>query len=63
MTSELSEADMKRPIEQILKPHWDENAKTLADHLQAEASARGVSVDEVNTYGPVARSASHSGSA
>ena len=27
MSSELSDAEMKRPLDQIKKPHWDEHAK------------------------------------
>ena len=44
MTAELSDAEMRRPLDQITKPHWDERAMSLLSHLQQEAEKRGTTV-------------------
>jgi len=33
-SSELSDDDMKRPIEDIKRPFWDSNAKSYKEHLE-----------------------------
>ena len=44
MTAELSDAEMRRPLEEIIKPHWDETAPSLLTYLQDEAERRGTTV-------------------
>lgn len=59
LTSELSEGDMKRDIEEIPKPFWDRNAISLREYLEGirekKASGDGdncvgdLSLDKLNT--------------
>eukprot|EP00966_Prymnesium_polylepis_P224413 5190926-Prymnesium_polylepis.1 len=44
MTAELADSDMRRPLDQIAKPHWDEGAISLQAHLQQQAQHRGMTV-------------------
>ena len=51
-TSELSDADMARPVHSIPIPHWLESnprAVSLAQHLSKRAQELGVELDAVNT--------------
>ncbi|KAL1510713.1 hypothetical protein AB1Y20_007005 [Prymnesium parvum] len=49
LTAELADSDMKRPLEAIKKPHWDDHASSLHNHLHLEASRRGTTVASLNT--------------
>jgi len=54
-SSELSDADMNRPVEEIKRPFWDPNAKSYQEHLeeiqQKHASSGGghYALDRFNT--------------
>eukprot|EP00571_Detonula_confervacea_P006065 CAMPEP_0172313510 /NCGR_PEP_ID=MMETSP1058-20130122/20330_1 /TAXON_ID=83371 /ORGANISM="Detonula confervacea, Strain CCMP 353" /LENGTH=576 /DNA_ID=CAMNT_0013027169 /DNA_START=123 /DNA_END=1853 /DNA_ORIENTATION=- len=56
LPSELSESDMKRDIEDIPKPFWDRNAKSLKEYLEdvrakeaADGISGGASLEKLNT--------------
>ena len=48
-SAELAECDLARPIDDIPGPHWDPQAKTLREHLEALAEETGRPLDELNT--------------
>ena len=49
LSSELSEPDMKRPIDDIGRPFWDRNAKSLREHLEEIQENDGSDFDKLNT--------------
>ena len=49
LSSELSESDMKRPIDDIGRPFWDRTAKSLREHLEEIQENEGSDLDKLNT--------------
>lgn len=53
MWSELSDADMKRPLEDIPPPFWDRNAPSFKEYLEKEVmnkeATNGATLDDLNT--------------
>ena len=51
LSSELSDFDMNMDIDDIPKPFWDTNAKTLKEHLLEVVGEKGstLELEEVNT--------------
>jgi len=52
-SSELSDEDMKRPIEDIKRPFWDPNAKSYKEHLEelkeSHVATDSYTLDDLNT--------------
>jgi hypothetical protein len=50
-TAELSDEDMKRPIDEIPPPHWDPKAPTLRQYLEklAASDTEASTIEELNT--------------